>query len=55
MKEIQGFVVEYPLYFLHEEEYLPSVKTREGEQLCVPTKTQLSFLIQGLLPSLLWT
>ncbi|CAF3414576.1 unnamed protein product [Rotaria sp. Silwood1] len=30
LKEIQGTVVEYPLYFLDEENYLPSLRTREG-------------------------
>ncbi|CAF4972148.1 unnamed protein product, partial [Rotaria sp. Silwood1] len=31
LKGIQGFIVEYPLYFLDEENYLPSVATREGK------------------------
>ncbi|CAF1019078.1 unnamed protein product [Rotaria sordida] len=30
LKDIQGTVVEYPLYFLDEENYLPSLRTREG-------------------------
>lgn len=30
LKTIQGVVVEYPLYFLDEENYLPSYRTREG-------------------------
>ncbi|CAF1304062.1 unnamed protein product [Rotaria sordida] len=31
LKGIQGFVVEYPLYFLDEENYLPSWTTPEGK------------------------
>lgn len=31
LKEIQGLVVEYPLYFLDDENYLPSLRTREGQ------------------------
>jgi len=30
LKEIQGFIVEYPLYFLDDENYLPNYRTREG-------------------------
>ncbi|CAF3424732.1 unnamed protein product [Rotaria socialis] len=30
LKRIQGVLVEYPLYFLDEENYLPSINTREG-------------------------
>ncbi|CAF0891625.1 unnamed protein product [Adineta steineri] len=30
LKHVQGFVVEYPLYFLDDENYLPSLRTREG-------------------------
>ncbi|CAF3899210.1 unnamed protein product [Rotaria sp. Silwood1] len=30
LKEIQGFVVEYSLYFLNEENYLPSMISPEG-------------------------
>ncbi|CAF3979043.1 unnamed protein product, partial [Rotaria sp. Silwood2] len=30
LKDIQGFIVEYPLYFLDEENYLPSWTSREG-------------------------
>ncbi|CAF4056400.1 unnamed protein product [Rotaria sp. Silwood2] len=30
LKQVQGTVVEYPLYFLDEENYLPSLRTREG-------------------------
>ncbi|CAF4879507.1 unnamed protein product [Rotaria sp. Silwood1] len=36
LKDIQGLVVEYPLYFLDEEDYLPSINTPEG---IVPTVT----------------
>ncbi|CAF4914561.1 unnamed protein product [Rotaria sp. Silwood2] len=31
LKDIQGFIVEYPLYFLDEENYLPSWTSREGK------------------------
>ncbi|CAF3792945.1 unnamed protein product [Rotaria sp. Silwood1] len=31
LKDIQGLVVEYPLYFLDEEDYLPSINTPEGK------------------------
>jgi len=31
LKSIQGVIVEYPLYFLDDENYLPSFRTREGE------------------------
>ncbi|CAF1153090.1 unnamed protein product [Adineta ricciae] len=30
LKGVQGLVVEYPLYFLDDENYLPSLRTREG-------------------------
>ncbi|CAF3988017.1 unnamed protein product [Adineta steineri] len=30
LKNIQGLVVDYPIYFLDEENYLPSLRTREG-------------------------
>ncbi|CAF3843461.1 unnamed protein product [Rotaria sordida] len=30
LKGIQGFVVEYPIYFLDKENYLPSMTSREG-------------------------
>ena len=30
LKGIQGLVVEYPLYFLDDENYLPSLRTPEG-------------------------
>ncbi|CAF3761639.1 unnamed protein product [Rotaria sp. Silwood1] len=30
LKTIQGFVVEYPIYFLHGENYLPKKGSREG-------------------------
>jgi len=30
LKGIQGVIVEYPLYFLNDENYLPSFRTREG-------------------------
>jgi len=30
LKNVQGLVVEYPLYFLDDENYLPSLRTREG-------------------------
>ncbi|CAF1079257.1 unnamed protein product [Rotaria sordida] len=30
LKSIQGFIVEYPIYFLHDENYLPKKRTREG-------------------------
>ncbi|CAF4634970.1 unnamed protein product [Rotaria sp. Silwood1] len=30
LKDIQGLVVEYPIHFLEEENYLPSLRTREG-------------------------
>ncbi|UJR16391.1 hypothetical protein I4U23_003294 [Adineta vaga] len=30
LKAVQGLVVEYPLYFLDDENYLPSLRTREG-------------------------
>ncbi|CAF3892149.1 unnamed protein product [Adineta steineri] len=30
LKGIQGLIVEYPLYFLDDENYLPSLRTREG-------------------------
>ncbi|CAF2863233.1 unnamed protein product [Rotaria sp. Silwood2] len=30
LKTIQGFVVEYPIYFLHDENYLPKKGSREG-------------------------
>lgn len=31
LKGIQGVLVEYPLYFLDEENFLPSFRTREGK------------------------
>ncbi|CAF2677542.1 unnamed protein product [Rotaria sp. Silwood2] len=31
LRDIQGLVVEYPLYFLDDEDYLPSIKTPEGK------------------------
>ncbi|CAF4886071.1 unnamed protein product, partial [Rotaria sp. Silwood1] len=30
LKDVQGFVVEYPVYFLNEENYLPSMISPEG-------------------------
>jgi phospholipase D1/2 len=30
LKDIQGLIVEYPLYFFDDENYLPSIRTREG-------------------------
>ncbi|CAF3846719.1 unnamed protein product [Adineta steineri] len=30
LKNILGLVVDYPIYFLDEENYLPSLRTREG-------------------------
>ncbi len=31
LKGIQGLIVEYPLYFLDDENYLPSLRYREGK------------------------
>jgi len=33
LKGIQGVIVEYPLYFLDDENYLPGIRTPEGENL----------------------
>ncbi|CAF1283973.1 unnamed protein product [Rotaria sp. Silwood1] len=35
LKGIQGFVVEYPLYFLDEENYLPDWTSREGKNTVI--------------------
>ncbi|CAF3548315.1 unnamed protein product [Rotaria sp. Silwood1] len=35
LKGIQGFVVEYPLYFLDEENYLPNMTSLEGENFII--------------------
>jgi hypothetical protein len=57
LKDVQGLIVEYPLYFLDDEAYLPSIRTREGQlnfnSFFFLQKFSYSFL--GLVPSVMWT
>ncbi|CAF1401081.1 unnamed protein product [Rotaria sp. Silwood1] len=42
LKGIQGFVIEYLIYFLNKENYLPSMRTRENDSLSNRTGASLS-------------
>lgn len=55
LKGVQGFVVEYPLYFLDDENYLPSIRTREGEKRLFAVQCVSSSFVLGLVPHAMWT
>jgi hypothetical protein len=44
LKKIQGVIVEYPLYFLDDENYLPSFRTPEGENFILIIRNDLKQL-----------
>jgi hypothetical protein len=59
LKSIQGVVVEYPLYFLDEEKYLPSFGSREGTHFLLIEPIlfifHLFFCRLGIVPVVTWT
>lgn len=56
LKGIQGVVVEYPLYFLDDEEYAPSMRTREGNNNYQIFHSSHSMIFHsGIIPVATWT
>jgi hypothetical protein len=64
LKDIQGIIVDYPLYFLDDENYLPGFRTAEGENLSGFSKLHIRtntfdylffFFLVGIVPIVTWT